>query len=168
MSPIQLLTFLQYISLFDLTIPAPQCNENGACTIHCDTNYECRDATVTCPSYYQCDIYCSAFASCQRIKINPPQNQSLFKLVSTGERALYSVHLPLEPYRDDYTDYALTCRGYETYGWTHIICPQHAHCSIDCVSNGACKVMTVNCPSEAEWECNILIVRILYHVKLRR
>ena len=135
------------------------CNESEPCTIRCDTNHACRDATATCPSNYPCNIYCSAFASCLRIQINPPQNQSLFKLVSDGHRALYGVHLPLALYRDDYTDYTLICDGgpdsLETCGWTSITCPKYAHCSIYCSSNNACQAMRVDCPSEAEWECNI-------------
>ena len=132
------------------------CSESEQCTVRCDQNYACKGATVTCPSNYQCNIYCSAYASCHSIQINPPQDQSLFTLVSNGQRALYSVNLPLVSYRDDYTNYTLTCNGgFETCGWTRLTCPQYAHCTIDCISNGACKAIRLNCPAEAEWECNI-------------
>eukprot|EP01083_Nonionella_stella_P128879 390648_1 len=93
------------------------CSSTEACTVICDQDMSCYDATIYCPSNYPCDIHCGT-------------EFSFFS--HSGACAQATFHCPTE------ASCSINCAA-NACSDTLVNCPTNANCDVMCEDSGACS-----------------------------
>ena len=130
-----------------------QCDDNADCTIDCDSDRGCYNATIFCPSTMnKCTILCDVdmtTPNCDYLDIHWIQGN-----VNTLTCGIFTcARVPYPPPIDDNTEYLVNCNTKGACSGTIITCPDNAKCVVVCSGWTSCVETVINCPSTAQ--CNV-------------